>query len=148
VKTVFGRVQRLEGVTPSWMIRSPSPCAPRDGAQGPWPRGSRERWPDRSDPLPRLGSESPGLSLQGQAAFCAAVPDRRAAAFASRAGQPERPEAFPVFLGLIPDDAVIASLWTLIGMAPGIGMYRCLPHSNRHPASRFQPFRASFDLPW
>ena len=36
--------------------------------------------------------------------------------------------ALPFFLGLILGDYVIASLWTLFGIALGIDMYRCFPN--------------------
>jgi hypothetical protein len=36
--------------------------------------------------------------------------------------------ALPFFIGLILGDYVIASLWTLVGIALGIDMYRCFPN--------------------
>ncbi len=37
-------------------------------------------------------------------------------------------KALPYFLGLILGDYVIASLWTFVGLALGIDMYRCFPN--------------------
>ena len=36
--------------------------------------------------------------------------------------------ALPFFVGLILGDYVIASLWTLVGLATGVTMYRCFPN--------------------
>jgi hypothetical protein len=36
--------------------------------------------------------------------------------------------ALPFYLGLILGDYVIASLWTFVGIALGIDMYRCFPN--------------------
>ena len=36
--------------------------------------------------------------------------------------------ALPFFIGLILGDYVIASIWTLIGVATGVTMYRCFPN--------------------
>jgi hypothetical protein len=36
--------------------------------------------------------------------------------------------ALPFFVGLILGDYLIASLWTLLGAATGVTMYRCFPN--------------------
>ncbi len=43
--------------------------------------------------------------------------------------------ALPFFIGLILGDYVIASIWTLIGAALGIEMYRCFPNSGASHSS-------------
>ena len=52
--------------------------------------------------------------------------------------------ALPFFIGLILGDYVIASIWTLLGVATGLEMYRCFPNSASpgHCAKRSNDFSA------